>query len=79
VPVPAQPQTQSAVPAAASQGTQPVGGQLDEKSLQAQSVEQIEAAILQTMSNPSERALLIHNIKAGYIKAKFGVDMKGSE
>jgi hypothetical protein len=63
----------AAVPTPGQQA-QPVSG----KMLQTQAVEHIEAAILQTTTNPAERALMIHNIKAGYIKARYGIDVKGS-
>lgn len=72
-----QPQAMSATPGGVPEAKRP-NPAAGRKMLQAQAVEQIEAAILQTTTSPAERALLIHNIKAAYIKARFGIDMKGT-
>jgi hypothetical protein len=50
----------------------------DPKLLQEQAIEHIEAAILQTATNPGERAKQIQAIKSAYIKARFGVSIDGS-
>lgn len=52
--------------------------QVDTKSLRAQCTNQIEAAILQTTTKPVERAAMIHDIKAAYIKTVFGIDIEDS-
>jgi hypothetical protein len=47
-------------------------------ALQDRATEQTEAAILQTTTNPAERAVQIHAIKAAYIKAVYGINTDGS-
>lgn len=59
--------------------SQPVAAQAassDPKILQDAAVEQIEAAILQTTTNPAERAVQIHAIKAAYLKNRYNIDSK---
>ena len=50
----------------------------DPKVLQANAVEQTEAAILQTTTSPAERALQVHAIKAAYLKARYNIESKGT-
>ena len=52
--------------------------QSDPKLLEADAVEQIEAAVLQTTTSPAERALQIHAIKTAYLKARYNIETKGT-
>ncbi len=78
---------QPSIPVAGGSTTQlashaPAGGsnvpqQLDEKVLQEKAIEQIEGIVLKTAANPSQRADEIHAVKDAYMKARFGIDLKG--
>lgn len=78
LPMPVAPAANSGVTDPA--GTTPVSPALpgNPAALQDRAIEQTEAAILQTTTNPAERAVQIHAIKAAYIKAVYGINTDGS-
>ncbi|QQS20393.1 hypothetical protein IPL85_03050 [Candidatus Saccharibacteria bacterium] len=77
LPQPAPPTPSSTAYSQQNAVAQPISPQaVDDKILQERATEQIESVVLQTATNPVERADNIHAIKEAYLKARFGIDLK---
>ncbi len=77
------PDVQTSVPQETQAQPQDLGGGVssaiaDPKLLQDKTIEQIEAVIVQTATNPAERAQQLQSIKAAYIRTRYGVDINGT-
>ncbi|QQS17831.1 hypothetical protein IPL68_04115 [Candidatus Saccharibacteria bacterium] len=69
VPMPSQSQP-------AQLGTSDAPQAVDAKILLERATEQIESTILQTATNPYERANQVHAIKTAFLRARHGVEAK---
>jgi hypothetical protein len=49
---------------------------VDAKALQERVAEQIESIVLQTATNPYERANQIHAIKSAFLRDRHGIELK---